>query len=158
MSALTFVPAGPRPHLAYRGTRIFTAVLLGWVGLIVLPIGSLAVTTSSTSSGGATDPGLREFLNGAAPYLVVLGIVHLVAAVGIGRDRPWSYGLGMWMLAAGVLVTMLAIVTLAAGRDPFAVVDPIGRRDGLGLALWALALYGLVGWGLRRIGEGRRIG
>jgi hypothetical protein len=157
MTTLTFAPTRPLPHLAFRGTRILTAIFLGWTGLIVLSFGLLGLTTPRETAGGSVDGGLYAFLNTIAPWLVGLGVAHLVAALGIGRDRPWAYRLALWMLAVGLLLVLTALIAIVAGRDAFAIVDPLGRRDGLGLFLVALALYGIVGWGIRRIGDARRL-
>jgi hypothetical protein len=157
MNVLTVPAARPLPHLAFRGTRILTALMLAWSGLIILSFGVLGLTTPRDVAGGAADPGLHAFLSSAAPWLVGLGVAHLVAAVGIGRDRPWAYGVAMWMLAVGLIIVIAGLVAVIAGRDPFAIVDPLGRDDGLGMMLVAVALYGIVGWGIRRIGDARRL-
>jgi hypothetical protein len=158
MTTLTFTSSRPLPHLSFRGTRVLTAIFLGWAGLIVFSFGVLGLTTPRDAAAGASDPGLHAFLSSAAPWLVGLGVAHLVAAVGIGRDRAWAFRTAMWMLAVGVLIVLTALIAIVAGRDPFAIVDPLGRRDGLGLFLVALALYGIVGWGIRRVAEARRLG
>jgi hypothetical protein len=157
MTALTFPASRPLPHLAFRGTRILTAIFLGWTGLIVLSFGVLGLTTPPGAAGGTGDPGLYRFINAAAPWLVALGVAHIVAAIGIGRDRRWAFHLALWMLALGLLIVLTGLVAIVAGRDAFAVVDPLGRRDGLGVLLVAVGLYGLVGWGIRRIAEARRL-
>jgi hypothetical protein len=157
MTALTFAPSRPLPHLAFRGTRILTAVLLGWAGLIVFSFGVLGLTTPREAAGGASDPGLYSFLNGAAPWLVGLGVAHLVGAIGIGRDRPWAFRLSLWMVATGIVIVLTGLIAVVAGRDPFAIVDPLGRADGLGILIVAVALYGIVGWGIRRIAEARQL-
>jgi hypothetical protein len=142
-----------RGHLSFRGTRIFTSLMLGWAGLIVLGFAAFAVPAASALGRDEVDPGLMHLLGSIAPWLVAFGIVHVVAAVGIGRDREWGFRLGIWTLAGGTLVVLAGLVFAVAGRDAFSLTDPAssGAANGIALFAWTLALYALVGWGVRRI-------
>lgn len=148
-------PTAPwgRGHLSFRGTRIFTGLMLGWAGLIVLSFGSLAVPAANDLGLASADPGLMHLLGSIAPWLAAFGIVQLVAGVGITRDRGWGYRLGTWALAIGTFVVLAGTVLALAGRDPFAIADPASPpvANGVALFAWTLGLYGLVGWGVRRI-------
>jgi hypothetical protein len=149
-----------RHHLSFRGTRIFTALMLGWVGLIVIAFGAFAVPAAHAAGRGEADAGLMSLLGSIAPALWAFGIVHLVAGVGILRDRAsWGFGLATWLLVGGVLVITAAAVLTVAGRDAFALVAPTtsSAGTGIGLLAWTLGLYGLVGWGVRRIVVAREL-
>jgi Na+/H+-dicarboxylate symporter len=157
----SFVPVrspGALPaHLTFRGTRLLTGLILGFAGFVLIAFGGLAVPLSAELDGGAIDPGLMSTLLRIAPLVVVLGILHVIAGVGVARDRRWGQRLALWMVAFGTLATVAGIVVALAGRDPFAVANPApgASRDGLGILLWTLAWYGIAAAGLQRIIAGR---
>ena len=142
-----------RNHLSFRGTRIFTALMLGWAGLVLAAFGGVAVPAANDLGRASLDAGLMGLLGTLAPALVVLGVLHVVAAFGVGRDRAWGFRLGVWMLAAGVLFVVGGLVFAVAGRDPFALADPASpaAANGIALLAWTLGLYSLAGWGLGRV-------
>ncbi|HKG55729.1 MAG TPA: hypothetical protein VKA85_00595 [Candidatus Limnocylindrales bacterium] len=144
-------------HLTFRGTRLLTALILGFAGFVLIAFGGLAVPLSAELGGAAVDPGLMSALLGIAPLVVVLGIVHVIAAIGVARDRRWGQRLALWMVALGTFATLAGIVFALAGRDPFAVANPArdASRDGLGILLWTLAWYGIAAGGVQRIIAGR---
>jgi hypothetical protein len=149
-----------RHHLSFRGTRIFTALMLGWVGLILIAFGAFAVPAATAGGRGEADSGLLSLVGSIAPALWGFGIVHLVAGLGIVRDRAsWGFGLATWLLVVGVLIITAGAVLTVAGRDAFALVAPTTASAGTGIELlaWTLALYGLVGWGVRRIVVAREL-
>jgi hypothetical protein len=147
-------------HLTFRGTRVFTALMLAWVGLILFAFGAFAVPAANDLGRAKADAGLMSLLGSIAPLLWGLGVVHVVAAVGVARDRlTWGFGLAIWMLAIGALVVAAGLVFALAGRDPFALADPASPRaaNGTGLLIWTLGLYALAGWGVRRIVAARQL-
>ena len=150
-------PVAPwaRGHLSFRGTRIFTGLMLGWVGFIMFAFGAFAVPAASDTRRAEVDAGLMALLGTVAPWLVALGITQLVAAVAIARDRAWGLRAAQWLLAAGSLVVLGGLVFAVAGRDPFALTDP--AANGVALLAWTLGLYALVGWGVRRIVAARQL-
>ncbi|MFL5680827.1 MAG: hypothetical protein ACJ77B_09535 [Chloroflexota bacterium] len=150
-------PAQLPPHLTFRGTRVLTGLILGFAGFVLIAFGGLAVPLSAELDRGAMDPGLMSALLGIAPLVVVLGILHVIAGIGVARDRRWGQRLALWMIALGTLATVAGIVVAVAGRDPFAVANsaPSGSHDGLGILLWTLAWYGIAAAGLQRIIAGR---
>ena len=139
-------------HRTFRGTRIFTGLVLGWAGLILGSFGAFAVPAANALGRSAQDAGLMGLLGMVAPWLVVLGVFHVIAAVGIGRDRPWGFRIATWMLAIGVFVVIAATIFTVAGRDPFLLADPASTpgANGAGLLAWTLGLYALTAWGMRR--------
>jgi hypothetical protein len=143
-------------HLTFRGTRLLTGLVLGFAGFVLIAFSGLAVPISAELGAGSVDPGLMSALLTIAPLVFVLGIVHVVAGIGVGRDRRWGYTLGLWTVSLGTFVTLLGIVVAIAGRDPFAMANPAGQStDGLGILLWTLFWYGVAAAGLQRILGGR---
>jgi hypothetical protein len=149
------VPPANRAHLTFRGTRLLTGLILGFAGLVLLAFGALAVPNALDRA--ATDPGLVSALGVLAPFLVVLGIVHLVAGYGVVRDRSWGFTLGLWSVAFGTLAIVAGLVLAVSGRDAFAIANPApsGPGQGLGILLWTLAWYAIAAGGLQRVIAGR---
>ena len=143
--------------LVFRGSRIFAAIVLAFSGVLITAFGYLAATTPIEVGAGASDPNLYGLVTTFAWPLIVLGIVHIVAAVGVARDRDWGFRLALWAFAFGLLVVLASLVLGLAGRDPIAVLDPLARQTGVGVLLWTLMWYGLLGWSLRRVIEARRM-
>jgi len=143
--------------LVFRGTRIFAALVLGFAGVLFTSFGYLAATTPIEVGGGLRDPDLHGLLATLAWPLIVLGITHIVAAVGVARDRIWGLRTALWAFSLGLLVVLGSLVVGFAGRDPIAVLDPLARPTGVGVLLWTLLWYGLLGWALRRVIEARRL-
>lgn len=149
-----------RRHLSFRGTRIFTGLMLGWAGLILFAFGMFAIPAAHDLGRAGVDPGLMALLGSAAPWIWGLGILHAIAAIGVARDwRTWGFRLSIWLLAIGVLIVATGLVFAVAGRDPFALADPASPSEANGIALlaWTLGLYGLAGWGVRRIVAARQL-
>jgi hypothetical protein len=167
--AVPAAPATPRPraeapwarrHLSFRGTRIFTGLMLGWAGLILFAFGMFAIPAANDLGRADVDPGLMALLGAAAPWIWALGILHVIAAVGVSRDRQtWGFRLAIWMLAIGVFAVAAGLVFALAGRDPFALADPASPSGANGIALltWTLGLYALAGWGIRRVVGARQL-
>lgn len=146
------------PQTAFRGTRLLTGLVLAFAGAVALAFGGLAAPLAQVVVLGDVDRGLLAALSRLAPYLVIVGGVHLAAAVGIWADRPWGFSLGTWMVAFGVLATMSGLVVAIAGRDPFAAVGGVGSAvDGLGILLWTLFWYGVAAWGIQRVVAAREL-
>jgi hypothetical protein len=161
VQAFATVPA-PIPQLqrvpatSYRGTRLLAGSILTFAGLVLLAFGGIA-TPIAASLSDTPDAGLLSTLVTLAPFVVVAALLHVVAAVGVFRDRDWGYRLAIWMIALAVFVILAGIVMALAGRDPFAVAstDPKATGDGLGILLWTLAWYGVAAWAIQRVLVGR---
>ena len=146
------VPARP-PRTTFRGTRILTGLIVGFAGAVHISFGALAIPIAADLGRQAVDPGLMGTLLMLAPFIVILGVVHVISAVGVAQDRRWGLPLATWAVALGVFVTLAAIVFALAGRDAFALADPdpAPAHDGLGILLWTLLWYGVAGWGIQRV-------
>lgn len=127
--AATAIPSqgARRPQTLFRGTRILTGLILAFGGVLLAAVG-----------GSGVSP---------AQVLSIVGVVQVLAAIGIWLDRDWGYGLAIWGLAAGVFVVVAGIVVGVLGLDPLA-----GRQagDGPALLIWTLFWYGIAAWGLQR--------
>ena len=78
--------------------------------------------------------------------LVIVGIIHLIAAVGIFGHRRWGRAFGIVLGILGVLGA-LGIFTFAAGFEAMDVGlnDAIqGEENSVAASLFVLACYGLV--------------
>jgi hypothetical protein len=141
------------PQTLFRGTRLLTGLVLGFAGLLAVGFAGVAVPVASALGLGRVDPGLMDALARLAPYLLVLGGLHLLAAVGVWRDRAWGYRLATWMVALGVLATTAGLVVALAGRDPLAITDASASMpsEGVGILAWTLLWYGVAGWGIQRV-------
>jgi hypothetical protein len=147
-----------RPQTVFRGTRLLTGLVLAFAGTVALAFAGLAVPLAQAIAFGDVDRGLLAALSRIAPYVIVIGGIHLVAAVGIWADRRWGYTLGTWMVAFGVLASMGGLVVAIAGRDPFAAVGGVGAAgDGIGILLWSLVWYGVAAWGIQRVVAAREL-
>jgi hypothetical protein len=148
-----------RHHLSFRGTRILTALMLGWVGVIEFAFGIFAVPAANDLGRASLDAGLMSLLGTLAPFVWALGIAHVVAAYGVGLDRAWGFRHATWLLSLGVLLIAGGLVFVVAGRDPFRLVDGAAAPavNGLGLLGATLVLYAIAGWGVRRIVAARSL-
>lgn len=145
------------PQTAFHGTRTLTGLVLAFAGIVAVAFGGIAVPLAAAFGLGAADPTLMSALSRVAPFILVVGGFHLVAAVGIWADRRWGYTIGTWMIALGVLGSTAGLVVAIAGRDPFAVLGGLGSSgDGIGILAWTLAWYGVAAWGIQRVVVGRR--
>jgi hypothetical protein len=116
-----------RPQTLFRGSRILSGLILAFSGVLVAAFGALGLAPSQ--------------------LLSVVGVLQVVAAVGLWLDRDWGLALAMWVLAAGVFVILGGIVIAILGLDPLADRMASG---GLPLLVWTLSWYGAAGWGIQR--------
>jgi hypothetical protein len=70
----------------------------------------------------------------------VLGVMTLIAAVGIFRLQPWGRVLGIIVVAIGMALAVLRVVARAADADPMATVVSLV----LGLAVDSIVLWVLL--------------
>ena len=126
----------------YRGSRLAASFLLVLTGSAVITLG-LAVLPRSIGPDGAWI---------LVPLVVSFGIAHFVALSGIARGRTWGRELAVTLAEAGGGLAIASLVAMLLGADPVSVAaSPHGRPDGLGLALWTLAMYALLALSAGRI-------
>ena len=127
--AATAIPsqARPRPQTLFRGSRILTGVILAFSGVLLAALASRGVAP--------------------AQLLSVVGVLQVIAAVGVWMDRGWGFALAIWVLAAGVFVVVGGIVVAVLGLDP---LRGEGAGGSVALLAWTLFWYGVAAWGLQR--------
>ena len=120
----------------YRGSRLAASFLLVLTGLAVSAIALFVLPQTTPASG---------------PWLVVVGIVaailHFAALVGIARGRDWGRNLAVFVAELGGGVSILGAVALLTGAKPFGA----SSSTGVGLILWAAAVYALLGIAAGRV-------
>jgi hypothetical protein len=81
----------------------------------------------------------------AIPLVVVAGILHLVAVVGLVRGRTSSRSLVAYLSAAGIGVAAYSLLALITGLDGFAATSALpaeqAARQGVGLAAWMIGAW-----------------
>jgi len=129
----------PRGHDAIRfrrGTRGFAAVVTALNGFVVLAVGAVVLPSTRLSELG---------FGWAIPLVVVAGLLHLVAVVGLVRGRTWSRSLVGYLSAAGIGVAAYSLLALITGLDLFAATSALpaeqAGREGLGVAAWMIGAW-----------------
>jgi hypothetical protein len=121
----------------YRGSRLAASFLLILTGLAVSAIALFVLPQTVTATG--------------VPWLVVVGIVaatlHFAALVGIARGRDWGRNLAVFVAEIGGGVAILGAVALLTGAKPFGA----SSSTGVGLIVWAAAVYALLGIAAGRV-------
>lgn len=158
-------PTGPagwsaQPEYAggYASSPLVTiaAIILLIFGLLTTLMGALGVAVGGffeTALREARDqgaiPGLEEFdLSAIGDVIVVIfvivliiGILHLAAAIGIFLHKQWARVLGIVLAVLGLLLGLLGLVgasNAAAGMDGSELAFPIAMAVGYGFSLFAL--------------------
>jgi hypothetical protein len=154
------ITSNARGHQTFRGTRFLIGLVLGFIGLVLVSFGGLAVPVAQALGQTTVDPGLMDTLVRLEPVFVIAGVLHVAAATGVILDRRWGYALAVWMVAMGVFVSLGGIVFATAGRDPFALAspDPAAGTSGLGTLACTLACYVLAALGVGRVINARMRG
>ncbi len=98
--AATAIPgqARPRPQTLFRGSRILTGVVLAFSGVLLASLASRGLPP--------------------AQLLGIVGVLQVLAAVGVWMDRGWGFALAIWVLAAGIFVVVGGIVLRGARPRP----------------------------------------
>jgi hypothetical protein len=119
-----------------RGTRGFAAVVTALNGFVVLAVGAVVLPSTRLSELG---------FGWAIPLVVVAGLLHLVAVVGLVRGRTWSRSLVGYLSAAGIGVAAYSLLALITGLDLFAATSALpaeqAGREGLGVAAWMIGAW-----------------
>jgi hypothetical protein len=140
--------------------RSFMAVLAAWVlltwGIVWAVLGALVLWVQSVTSligdaqlsTEAMDLARRadEQIVAVGGIALILGLIHVIGAIGIFGHRRWGRAFGIVLGLLGVLIG-LGIITVAAGIEALDVgVDEAikGEEASLGGSLLVLATYLLV--------------
>jgi hypothetical protein len=126
----------------YRGSRLAASFLLFLTGSAVTAIG---FGVAPTAVGGAWV---------LAALVVVFGIAHFVALVGMARAREWGRTLAVTIAEIGGGISFAALIAIAMGANPFATssLPPAqAQANGTGLVAWTLAMYLLLGISAGRV-------
>ena len=132
-------PSSPLPRHAHRrGTRGFAAFVIGLAGFVVLGIGAVVLPNASFD---------RLAMSWLIPLIVVFGIAHFVAAIGLIRRRSWAASLTGYLAAIGIGVAAYGLLVTMTGLDPFGATSSLpgdqARAEGVGLLLWMIGLWAL---------------
>ncbi len=142
--------------------RSFIAVLAGWAmltwGLVIAMVGGLVIWTNSILSH-ITDAGISlsaemtdlvqkadESIVATGGILLILGIVHMIGAVGIWAHRRWGRAFGIVLGLLGVL-TGVGIMFAAVGFEAIDVgldVAMKGEESSLAGGFFVFATYLLI--------------
>jgi uncharacterized membrane protein YagU involved in acid resistance len=119
-----------------RGTRGFAAVVTALAGFVSLAVGLVALPASSLD---------RAAVNPLVILVVAFGILHLVAVVGLVRNRAWSARLVGYLASVGIGVAAYGLLVTITGLDPFGAMSSLpadrARAEGVGLLVWMIGLW-----------------
>lgn len=120
----------------YRGSRLAASFLLVLTGGPAIALAAFVL------------PGL---VGGAGWVLVPLAAVaaaaHLVALVGIARNRGWGRGLALGLAEIGGGLAIVGLVVAATGAPVLGAVRP----ETIGFLAWTVGLYALLGIAAGRV-------
>jgi hypothetical protein len=127
----------------YRGSRLAASFLLFLTGTAV------AVLAVGILPGAIVPDG--PWL--AIPLVVAFAIAHFVALAGVARARAWGRDLAVLIAEAGGGIAIAALVAVALGADPFSSTSssPAATANGVGILVWAVAIYLLLGLSAGRV-------
>lgn len=129
----------------YRGSRLAASFLLLLTGSAVTAVG-LGVLPRAIGPDGVWM---------LVPLVVGFGIVHFVALFGIARGRAWGREIAVSVAEAGGGIAIASMFALLLGADPFSATSSLpettARANGLGLVLWTVTMYALLGLSAGRI-------
>jgi hypothetical protein len=123
--------------------RLLGAAIVAGIGAIVLSVavaGQFVGSMSNLPGAAAAD---ARSLHAAVPWIVALGIVHLVVATGLAAGRE------LVRMVAAVLTGLVALAAAGAAAMTAAGIDPLGTSatghpsaSGVGILAIAALLYG----------------
>jgi hypothetical protein len=115
----------------FRGSRLAASFLLFLTGLV-------ATATALFVVPPAVGRSLAWWL---VPAAIVGAVLHFAALVGVARGRDWGRNLAVFIAELGGGVAFLGGIALLVGARPFGSDSPTG----LGLVVWTVAMYALLG-------------
>ena len=123
--------------------RLFAGGIVATLGILVLSIaiGNFVVGSSHTVVPAQGDVALRFVA--ATPVLVLIGLLHLVAAIALVRGRDGLRIVAVMVTGLMSLAAAASAAMIAAGVDPFSWsgAQPPSSA-GIGLLIVAALLYG----------------
>jgi hypothetical protein len=115
-----------------RGTRGFAAFVTALNGFAVLGLGAVVFPASDLP-----DPAMAW----AVGLSVAAGIAHLVAVVGLIRARRWARDLVGYLAAAGVGVTVFALLMVTRAQMPLGGPD---MASTVGFFAWMIGTWAIA--------------
>ena len=129
-------PRGYDPLRFRRGTRGFATLVTALNGFIVLGVGTVVLPATRLPELG---------FGWVVPLVVVAGILHFAAVVGLIRGRTWSRSIVGYLAAAGIGVAAYSQLALFTGLDLFAATSALpadqAGREGFGLSAWMIGSW-----------------
>ena len=136
-----------------------SALVLVGIGVVIASIGWAAVALRSVRDIPNGQAAAAAALEAAAPVLLLVGTLHLVAGLAVVAPFPRARLAGAILAAAGAIASLGGIVLLAGGVDPFASFRPTtadATADGVGILAVAFVVYAAVALSvLRSVRSGR---
>ena len=160
-SVPSFSPSEASAFSRPNARAVIGGTILGLIGAILL-VAALAVVTAWVMDvrGFVTRPADQAVIGRlvpVVPLVVLVAVIHLVAAAGLILAQSWARTLGFLVAVAGVAVAALGLIAVGSGHDPFAAastVSPsVARSDGFGILGVVLGLYAIAAILLSRPGR-----
>ncbi len=125
------------------------SLIVGMLGAFILTVALAFVAAWAVDARGlVTRPADHELIGRlvtTVPLLIVVGVAHVIAAVGVVAGRPWARTMARIVAVVGVALAGVLFLGLASGHDPFAAASAVGanvsRSDGLGIVGLGFSLY-----------------
>ena len=151
-SVPSFSPSDPSTLPRPKVREVIGGTILAVLGAILLVVALAIVTAWVMDVRGFVPRPADQVVIGrlvpAIPFVVLGAIIHLVAAGGLIFAQRWARTLGFLVALAGVTVTVVGLVAVGSGHDPFAsastVNASVARSDGFGILSVVLGLYALA--------------
>ena len=145
----SFSPSEPSTFARRKAREVIGGTILAVLGAILLVV-ALAIVAAWVMDvrGFVSDPADQAVIARLVPVIPFVGlaaIVHLVTAGGLVLAQRRARTVGLLVALTGAAVTVLALIAIASGNDPFAAastVSPsVARSEGFGILGVVLALY-----------------
>jgi hypothetical protein len=128
----------------YRGSRLAASFLLLLTGAAALAVAAFVLSDVVGPNG----------IWVVVPLAIAFGIAHFVALVGLVRGRTWARDLAVSIAEAGggiAIATAVAVVMGARLPAASGALSAADRSGALGLLVWFVGLYALLGLSAGRI-------
>ena len=131
-----------------------SALVLVGIGVVIASIGWAAVALRSVRDIPTPQVAAAAALEAAAPALLLVGMLHLVAGLSVVAPFPRARLAGGMLAAALAVGSLVGMVLLAGGVDPFASFRPTtadATADGVGILAVAFVVYAAVALSVLRV-------